>query len=163
MDKGPYNQQPTATQPMTVGMGGNRNAKNKPMKQDGRAWSFGLCSCSGACGTCKTRCTALWCPCVVYGRNKQRLEHLNRAGYPDPEHGGCVNDDCLVHGLLTFCVGFGWILQIPLRGNIRTRYNIAGGACGDCCTTFCCSPCELTQGSQEIQLEEQSFVAHPQP
>ncbi|KAF9035061.1 PLAC8-domain-containing protein [Hymenopellis radicata] len=160
MDKGPHNQQPMATQPMTVGMGGNRNAKNKPMKDDGREWSNGICSCSGNCGTC---CMACCCPCVVYGRNKQRLEHLNRTGYPDSEHGGCFNGDCLVHGLLTGFLGFGWILQIPLRGSIRTRYSIAGGSCGDCCTTFCCAPCELTQGSQEIQLEEQSFVAHPQP
>lgn len=43
------------------------------------------------------------------------------------------------------------------RGNTRARYNIKGGGLGDCCTAFCCLPCDLTQESREIELEEQSF------
>lgn len=48
-------------------------------------------------------------------------------------------------------------LQIGNRGSIRERYRIKGGSFGDCCTVFCCSPCELTQESRELDLEEQSF------
>ena len=43
------------------------------------------------------------------------------------------------------------------RGAIRGRYNIKGGGCGDCCASFCCAPCELTQEARELQLEEETY------
>ncbi|KAJ3565399.1 hypothetical protein NP233_g7661 [Leucocoprinus birnbaumii] len=132
----PYAQQPQATPGMMIGGGGNRNAKNLPMDADGRDWSNGLCDCCDAPGTCLL---AWCCPCIVYSKNKHRYEHLNSKGSPDPDHGG------------------GWILQFMQRGNVRSRYNIKGGGCGDCCTAFWCSPCELTQESAELELEEKSF------
>lgn len=45
-----------------------------------------------------------------------------------------------------------------VRGNLRNRYRIEGGGCGDCCTAWCCAPCELTQESRELELEERSMV-----
>jgi Cys-rich protein (TIGR01571 family) len=40
------------------------------------------------------------------------------------------------------------------RGDVRRRYRISGGGCGDFCVAWCCQPCEITQESLEIQEEE---------
>ncbi|KDR66535.1 hypothetical protein GALMADRAFT_80634 [Galerina marginata CBS 339.88] len=134
--------------------GGNRNAKNLPVGADGREWSEGLFGCCSDAGTCIVAC---FCPCIVYSKVKHRYEHLNAKGYPDPEHGGGVcSSDCMIHGLVSYC-GFGFLMQMMQRGSIRARYNIKGGGCGDCCTAFCCTPCELTQESRELEIEEQSY------
>ncbi|PFH47899.1 hypothetical protein AMATHDRAFT_66586 [Amanita thiersii Skay4041] len=150
-------QQPQPTMGMTVGPGGNRNAKNVPFNPNGkRDWSNGICDCFDDCGTCLM---AWFCPCMVYAQVKQRLEYLNQRGIPDPERGGSgCNGDCMVHGLLSACLGIGWVLQISNRGSVRHRYSIEGGGCGDCCTVCWCSPCQLTQESREIELEERSFM-----
>jgi len=149
-----YSQQPQATPGMTIG-GGNRNAKNLPMDADGREWSNGLFDCLNEPGTCVL---SWFCPCVIYAQNKQRYEHLNTKGTPDPEHGGSpVSSDCMVHAGITVCCGAGWILQFLQRGNYRSRYNIKGSAVTDCLTAACCHPCELTQEHQELELEERSF------
>ena len=47
--------------------------------------------------------------------------------------------------------------QIGTRSSVRTRYRIKGGGCGDCMASWCCMPCELTQESREMELEEQSM------
>jgi len=47
--------------------------------------------------------------------------------------------------------------QIGSRGDVRDRYGIRGGGCGDCLGTWCCGPCALTQERREIELEEHSF------
>ncbi|KXN84006.1 Cell number regulator 11 [Leucoagaricus sp. SymC.cos] len=152
-----YGQQPQATPGMTIGGGGNRNAMDLPMDADGRDWSNGLCDCCNEPGTCML---AWYCPCIVYAKNKHRYEHLNLNGTPDPEKGGdCCSGDCMLHAVITFC-GAGWILQFMQRGNVRSRYNIKGGGCGDCCAAFWCSPCESTQEYQELKLEERSLGGH---
>lgn len=148
------------TQPMPMpGMilvpaGGNRNAKNLPMKDGGREWSHGLCNCGGECGTWFMACCF---PCVTYGQNKERLMYLRNHGQPHPEDGGCFNEHCLFHAGLTMCGGWGWILQITNRTDTRARYSIRGSGCGDCCASWCCAPCALTQESQELSLEEASL------
>ncbi|KAL0958499.1 hypothetical protein HGRIS_000642 [Hohenbuehelia grisea] len=149
-------QQPQPMQGMTVAPGGgNRNVKNLPMDGDGREWSHGLCDCCSDAGTC---ILAWCCPCIVYAQNKQRYEYLTSRGIPDPERGGSgCTGDCWVHGLITGCFGLGWVMQIGTRGSIRSRYRIKGSGCGDCCAAWCCTPCELTQESRELELEEKSF------
>ena len=47
--------------------------------------------------------------------------------------------------------------QMGTRSAIRRRYRIEGGSCGDCCASFCCEPCELTQASRELEREEKSM------
>jgi hypothetical protein len=57
-------------------------------------------------------CLSCWCPCITYGKNKRRYDHLNTQGSPDPERGGgCCNADCIIHGLLT-SVGYSFIMQV---------------------------------------------------
>ena len=135
---------------MTVAtpVGGQRNARNVPYEVQ-RGWSHGLYNCcSGGMGTCTfvsvhfacrftsltplpfhiTGCAASWCPCVVYGKNKRRLEYLARHNDPDPEHGGCCSGDCWLHcGLVTLC-GLGALLQVrsfPLSSLLSFRCLLA--------------------------------------
>lgn len=144
--------QPQATAPMAAG--GNRNVLNREVGVDGRRdWSYGLFDCTSECGTC---CWAAWCPCVVYGKNKKRIQHLQSQGTPLPGGGERFNDDCCIHGCLTI-PGYAWILQIGTRADIRARYSIRGGTMGDCLTSCCCTPCSLTQERREIELEEKTF------
>ena len=120
---------------------------------------------------------SFWCPCIVFGKNKQRLRNLKTHGTPLPGGGDCCDGDCCFYcGLGLF--GLGWVLQVCLdvdkmhihgpsnlpasaqvgsRGDVRDRYNIRGGTCGDCCSSWCCAPCALTQERREIELEEYSF------
>ncbi|KAJ7230560.1 PLAC8-domain-containing protein [Mycena pura] len=147
-------QQPMATMGMQVG-GGNRNAAGKPLNSSGkREWSEGLCGCFEACGTF---CCAWWCPCIVHGKNKQRLRHLQEKGSPDPDGGSCCSGACWAHCCLTSWFGLGWVLSCGTRGDVRSRYGIEGGGCGDCLASCCCAPCDLTQVSREIELEEKSY------
>ncbi|KAI0279927.1 PLAC8 family-domain-containing protein [Russula aff. rugulosa BPL654] len=145
---------PSQPWPNTVLVGGNRNAKNRPIGSNGkRDWSHGICSCFGSCGTC---CMSCWCPCIVFGKNKQRLRNLNTHGTPLPGGGSACDGDCCLYCGLGFC-GLGWVLQIGSRGEVRDRYSIDGGACSDCCCSFWCGPCALTQERREIESEEYSF------
>ncbi|KAJ7800970.1 PLAC8-domain-containing protein [Mycena olivaceomarginata] len=141
----------------TMGMqvnGGNRNAAGKPLNSNGkRDWSHGLCGCFESCGTF---CFACFCPCIVHGKNKQRLSYLTEHGQPDHDGGSYCSGSCFAHCLLSSC-GLSGFLQCSNRGDTRSRYGIDGGGCGDCCAAFCCAPCDLTQVSREIELEEKSF------
>ncbi|KAI9450097.1 PLAC8 family-domain-containing protein [Lactarius psammicola] len=155
--KEPISSQPQATAPM--GAGGNRNALNREVGVDGqRDWSFDLFDCTSKCGLC---CWAAWCPCVVYGKNKQRLQHLQSRGTPLPGGGERYNDSCYIYGCLTI-PRYAWILQIGTRADIRSRYGIRGGTVGDCLTSWCCHSCSLTQERREIELEENSFEGFSQ-
>jgi len=152
----PYGQQPMPVMQMNAGGGGNRNAAGMPVNSDGqRAWSHGLCDCCGAgCGSCLS---AWCCPCFKYGQNKARFNSLQEHGRPDPDHGGCGwGGPCFGHCVLSHC-GLQWILMMITRGDIRARYSIEGGGCGDCCTSCFCQPCNLVREQHEIQLEEQSL------
>ena len=106
--------------------GGNRNALNRQVGVDGqRDWSHDLFSCTDECCLCMSTqfscilvdlispagCWAVWCPCVVYSKNKQRLEHLQNNGTPLPGGGERFHADCSIHGLLVL-TGYAWVLQV---------------------------------------------------
>jgi len=150
--KQPIDTQPRGTAPMQVG--GNKNTKNCPIGPDGkRDWSFGLFDCFARCGLC---CMSVWCPCVVYSKNKQRLHSLQTQGTPLAGGGETYDSNCCIYGGLDF-TGYSWIMQLRTREEIRERYNIRGAAFGDCLSSWCCRPCALTQERREIELEESSF------
>ena len=55
---------------------------------------------------------ACCCPCIVYGRNKNRVEYMNANGQPDPDHGGgCCSSNCALDCLLIH-FGFNWLLPV---------------------------------------------------
>ncbi|KAF9255174.1 PLAC8-domain-containing protein [Marasmius fiardii PR-910] len=137
---------------------GSRNAKCLPTGSDGRRdWSTGLFSCYKE-HTFGDWALACFCPCITYGRNRARLDHLTQQNRPDPVGRETThNVDCCLHCCMcTFCL-FGWALLIPNRAVLRTRYRIRGSFLSDCCLSLCCSSCTLTQESLEIELEESSF------
>lgn len=145
-----YQQQPAPQQAM------NPNGPAHTYDANGeREWSNGLLDCFGDCGTC---CIATFCPCIIYQQVKQRFDHLQRSGQPDPQHGGSgCGGDCFLYGALTAACGLGWVFQIGTRSAIRGRYKIRGGGCGDCMAAFCCYSCDLTQESRELEAEEGKF------
>jgi len=60
-------------------------------------------------------------------------------------------------GFLDFCGGGGLCSAIGamiLRGKIRERDGIEGGAGGDCCTSFCCLPCVQCQMANHVGVDE---------
>ncbi|KAG2003028.1 hypothetical protein CC2G_003661 [Coprinopsis cinerea AmutBmut pab1-1] len=135
------------------GAGGNRNARNLPVGPDGREWSNGLFSCCNKPGTCFV---ATCFPCFTYQNVRSRYRHLNERGQADPSGGSSCGSDCCIHAIL-LGLGLSCFLQMVNRKDIRGRYNIRGGGCGDCCTAYWCGPCELVQEAQELELEEQSM------
>lgn len=40
------------------------------------------------------------------------------------------------------------------RSEARSRYNISGNACEDCCSAYCCPLCDLMQTEKETQYRE---------
>ncbi|KIK50112.1 hypothetical protein GYMLUDRAFT_51368 [Collybiopsis luxurians FD-317 M1] len=138
---------------------GSRNGRKMPVDLRGkRDWSSSLCGCfMGGDDEMDTCCTACCCPCVVFARNKTRIDHLANHRLPEPE-GGTTGGTCAVYALMTLLFGIaGCAMQVPLRGTIRDRYSIAGTALGDMCTSLCCYSCALTQEHIEISAEEHSF------
>ncbi|PPQ85919.1 hypothetical protein CVT25_014796 [Psilocybe cyanescens] len=148
--------QPQAGPQMVINGGGNRNALNLPVDNEGkRDWSFGLLDCFGDMNKC---CLACWCPCLAHGQNRRRLQYLNVNGVPDPDRRRIIAEgDSILYACIEVACDMGWILQIETRRNIRNRYNIRGSGTSDCCAPFCCQSCDLIQGSRELELEEESF------
>ncbi|KAI8816952.1 PLAC8 family-domain-containing protein [Fimicolochytrium jonesii] len=97
-------------------------------------WTFGLFDCFGDCGSC---CLAMFCPCIVYGKNKQSLNKSDGCG------GDCCIY-CITNPCCSACVGAGG------RASIRSKFNITGDGCSDCMAHWCCMPCALTQEKREI-------------
>jgi Cys-rich protein (TIGR01571 family) len=102
-------------------------------------------------------CWAVWCPCVVYGKNRQRLRSLQNQGTPLPGGGERYDGHCCVYGAINVATGHARALQIHIREQVRERYGIHGGPIEDCVTSWFCLVCALTQERREIELEENSF------
>ena len=68
-------------------------------------------------------CMSMWCPCIVYSKNKQRLRSLKTQGTPLPGGGDTFDGDCCIYTLLDMC-GLGCILQVCLRWLTRCIYMV---------------------------------------
>ena len=117
-----------AQKEMAVEKGGNRNAKNIFVDDDGlREWSFGLFSCCGQPHLCAFRleiifvsltllgCVASFCPCVIQAQNERRLEYLARHGTPDPQRRTFCVGETLTYGVIDLITNVGWALQVRFR------------------------------------------------
>jgi Cys-rich protein (TIGR01571 family) len=108
--------------------------------------------CCSPCGDCWMACC---CPCILHGYTAQRLDP--QKGNDESKH-DCCNGDCGVFCLASSC-GFGWIMTMMRRTEIRNKYGIEGGALGDCCFSCCCNCCAELQMSKEVkQRNEQGAV-----
>jgi Cys-rich protein (TIGR01571 family) len=145
-----YQQQPAPQQGMNPNVPGG--GAHQFDANGEREWSYGLLDCFSDCGTC---CLAYFCPCVVFQQVKQRINYLSSNGRPDPEQGGSgCGGDCCLYGTVQACVGLGCLFQIGTRSSIRARYRIRGSGFTDCLASCFCVPCELTQSSRELEVEE---------
>ena len=174
---------------------GNKNALDREVGADGlRDWSYGLLDCCAVPRLCTTTnsigpsllflfffetpffsgCWATFCPCIVYGQNKQRLRHLHHRHRPLAGGGDNFNQHCRAYCCMAVPC-FYWVFQVcrngldskqvpVLRGaqmgsraDIRNRYDIRGDSVEDCLSSLCCRSCALAQERREIELEEKSF------
>jgi Cys-rich protein (TIGR01571 family) len=99
------------------------------------SFQHGLCSCCSVCSTC---CLGCWCPCILFGRTRQRM--LNPEMPKEAQ--SCCNGDCMGYAVVAaFCPGFTFIFGWMNRRDIRAKYDIDGNVCCDCLTHYCCDCC----------------------
>ena len=48
-----------------------------------------------------------------------------------------------------------------IRFFMRTKHNIRGDSCNDCCTNFCCTPCSVAQMAAEVDVENPCSLSEP--
>eukprot|EP00898_Chlorokybus_atmophyticus_P005849 jgi/Chlat1/6265/Chrsp44S05776 len=119
------------TGPLTTTLANGKGAG--PLGQ----WSTGLCSwCDDGAVPCVVACCL---PCITFG---QVAEVVN-------------GQDCFVAGVIWWLlqqVGCCCLYSIPVRGAIRQKYGIPGGACGDCCLHVWCICCAFLQEQRELKV-----------
>ncbi|KAK9793164.1 hypothetical protein WJX73_000720 [Symbiochloris irregularis] len=136
------------------GVGGGQYARMAAPKGDlGNPWSSGLCACFDDCGVC---CLGYWCPCVLYGKNAERI-----SGQP-----GCVGHCCLWY-LLSAFFGCACCVSGPTRNRLRAEQQLKDvGCCGDWCTHFWCGGCALCQEARQLNATSKGSApagAYAQP
>ena len=102
-----------------------------------RKWKESLFGCSD----CRTCCCGLWCPCVLYGENYEKLNMGSNAA-------GCV---------IYFALAFLFCQCIPgvaIRQTMHRTYNLKGGCLGACCAYLWCAPCAICQDTREIAYQQ---------
>ncbi|KAK0199919.1 PLAC8 family-domain-containing protein [Desarmillaria ectypa] len=122
-------------------------------------WSRGLFHAWKDLRSCVPAC---FCPCITFGRNTDRIEHLQKTGnpHPDPFGGSCSDSCCMYAACIPFC-GTACGIQAQNRRAVRERYGIDGNIVKDCFASTCCYPCQLTQESRQIALEERQWAVMP--
>ncbi|KAK0450379.1 PLAC8 family-domain-containing protein [Desarmillaria tabescens] len=119
-------------------------------------WSRSLFHIWGDLRNCVSAC---FCPCVAFGQNADRVDHLQRTSNPHPDPFGlCCSDSCCMYvACIPFC-GVACGIQAQNRRAVRERYGIEGNIVTDCFASTCCYPCQLTQESRQIALEERQWT-----
>lgn len=117
----------------------------------GGTWTHDLCSCADPT-TCMT---AIFCPCIVYGKTQYRLtqrsdkrDPTNMLGYT------AVNGSCAAFALLC---GINGILAAIQHTRIRKTYSMdsqAGNVVSDCLKGCCCCCCTVAQDEKEVKRRE---------
>ncbi|KAI9761856.1 MAG: hypothetical protein M4579_000796 [Chaenotheca gracillima] len=103
-------------------------------------WHESFWDCCSPSSTC---CMGYWCPCVLFGRTYDRLEDPTLANH------SAFNMNCLGCCVIGSC-GFGWVLQMMKRGDLRRKYNLDGSGLGDCIRPYCCPCCTIIQEEKEV-------------
>ncbi|EXJ84287.1 hypothetical protein A1O3_04954 [Capronia epimyces CBS 606.96] len=118
----------------------------------GGSWRHSLCSCAEP-STCLT---ALFCPCIVYGKTQYRLSL--RADRKDPTNMlgyTAVNGSCIAFGVVC---GINGILAAIQHTRVRKAYGMnseAGNVPGDCLKGLCCCCCIVAQDEKEVRFREE--------
>ncbi|KAG2483658.1 hypothetical protein HYH03_017461 [Edaphochlamys debaryana] len=145
-------------------------------------YSTGLFDCFALPGGTSLCCLTMWCPCVQYGMNAERLAPVSSfqaalAKEPDGVFcGGNRTGACLTHFLLNGCgVGFGTAahhgtgatcvfpfvvpLHLQLRMYLRSKYGLQAGDFSqtlltDILALWCCAGCAICQDAREITIRQ---------
>ena len=88
-------------------------------------------------------CKGFCCPCILFGRQAQRLNQ----------------DSCCIKGCQCLCCCT--CLMPAYRHKMRLKHKIRQG-CNDCCESIFCPCCTLIQQEQEVRQEDFSEVPGPQ-
>ena len=107
-------------------------------------WNAQLFSCMDDTGQC---CTACWCPCITFGKNKEAYNNQNAT---------TINQEsCMIYFILMLVCSIAVpFYQAGLRGEIRSRYSIPGSFFGDCCLSCWCGCCTLIQEQKELKIRK---------
>ncbi|KAF2023513.1 hypothetical protein EK21DRAFT_80733 [Setomelanomma holmii] len=113
---------------------------------------------SSSCTPFRTCCLSWWCPCIVYGRTRYRIENND-----DMKGYSCCNHSCAGFcGLI--CLGISFVMLMMNRGDMRAKYHLKGNRCTDCLCACCCTPCDVAQQDKESAYrEEQNKPVLAQP
>jgi Cys-rich protein (TIGR01571 family) len=134
----------------------SRNGGGLPHDANGhREWSYDLISCGKPSAVAKTAV----CPCIVYSRNNQRWDSLDRYNSPHPSPESEDGPQCIRHACATVCC-LSCALSMCSRTKVRERYHIQGSVGTDCVVSYALYPCSLLQESREIALEERILLEH---
>lgn len=133
-----------------------------PYHNEGR---FRYAECDRCC-TCTPDCWLAWLfSCFTLGQISEKLSNTGRSF--------CLNYNGIVAIFLIllvldciFGVAFGsvgtplrftgiflFVVACQLRGLVRQLYSIPGSCCDDCCRSFFCQPCVITQLVGQLWLE----------
>lgn len=117
-----------------------------PNSQTSHHFHHSLCDPSPTC------CTALFCPCLVYGKTMHRISRKTARQDPTDLLGyDSCNASC---GLFALACGFQWVLACIQRTRLRKIYGIEGSVGDDCIKATCCTCCVLAQDETELRDRE---------
>ncbi|KAF4591979.1 Protein PLANT CADMIUM RESISTANCE 3 [Ophiocordyceps camponoti-floridani] len=111
-------------------------------------WGNHLCDCS----PCESCLLATFLPCMLSGRTATRMRDPSMQSFRE------INDECVIYGLVHGFTGFGWVLSMIRRGEIRRRYGIKGNCCGDYCVSYWCLCCDIIQQDKEVRRRTAGIV-----
>lgn len=134
-------------------------------------WKHGLCEVDTLC------CTAIICPCIVYGKTQYRLSRKAKKQEPTDLLGyEPCNSSC---GIMAIACGFQCehmytisrvsiltrvgILASLQRNSIRRQYKLEGGLGDDCVKGLCCCCCVIMQDEREVRDREELIRRHAGP
>ncbi|KAJ8470761.1 hypothetical protein OPV22_025104 [Ensete ventricosum] len=100
------------------------------------AWTTGICGCAEDPESCWT---GLFCPCVLFGRNVERLTEDTPWTTP-----------CMCHAL---CVEGGIALAVvtAIRQSLQKEYHLKNFPCDPCMVHCCMHWCAICQEHREIK------------
>ncbi|CCF42511.1 hypothetical protein CH063_02855 [Colletotrichum higginsianum] len=110
-------------------------------------WHHGLCGC---CASCELCLLGTFLPCLLFGQTSHRIEDPSMEGYSH------VNSDCIVMMGVTYLTGFGWMIVMRERFQIRQRYGIKGSDARDCCASYWCFSSALVQHEREVLARQKT-------
>ncbi|KAL9409446.1 hypothetical protein AB3S75_047776 [Citrus x aurantiifolia] len=139
-------------------------------------WTTGIFGCTEDTESCWT---GLFCPCVLFGRNVEKMREDTPWTHPCICHAVCIEGGialaaatAVFHGIdprtsFLICEGlfFAWwmcgIYTGNLRQNLQKKYHLKNSPCEPCLVNCCLHWCALCQEHREMKNRLSDNVAMP--